>query len=355
MFCPFCGRRIRAIRKRSRRPNGAGSVSKLSGKREKPWQARVQIKGVRHVIGNYKTEVEAMRAVELFDSAESAVKETITFKEVWDIINERKTEGASYEKKRQRDFKINALKSLWDKEVRKLRAEDYQKALDSITDKYASTSISNIRSVISEVCGWCLANELIKFNPTEFITTPKGKDKVQTKNTFSEEDIEKLWADNSETAHIVLALIYTGLRIEELFSLKPNDVHIDENGFNYLVGGEKTEAGKNRTVVIHHRVLPFFKQWKANGNAYLLANSTGSKIIGSSWRKNKYYPMLERLNIEAISPHKARHTFATRIAAAGGNTSTLQKTIGHSNYSTTANIYTHPSLDSIRDLVELQK
>ena len=53
---------------------------------------------------------------------------------------------------------------------------------------------------------------------------------------FSDSDVEKLEADGSEAAKIILMLIYTGMRIGELFSLPLQDYHK-----TYVVGGEKTD------------------------------------------------------------------------------------------------------------------
>ncbi len=48
-------------------------------------------------------------------------------------------------------------------------------------------------------------------------------------------EISKLEADGSDTAKIILMLIYTGMRIGELFSLPTKDYHKD-----YVIGGKKT-------------------------------------------------------------------------------------------------------------------
>jgi len=52
-------------------------------------------------------------------------------------------------------------------------------------------------------------------------------------------------------------------------------------------------------------------------------------------------------------PHDCRHTFATLMGNAGANTVALQKIIGHANYNTTANTYTHKDIDELRKAVDL--
>ena len=44
-----------------------------------------------------------------------------------------------------------------------------------------------------------------------------------------------------------MVLLYTGMRIDELLSMRCENVHLKEH---YMQGGEKTEAGKNRIIPI---------------------------------------------------------------------------------------------------------
>ena len=66
--------------------------------------------------------------------------------------------------------------------------------LDSLAKDYSTGTIMHVRSVISEICKWCIANELLRYNPTEYLTIPKGKDKPTSEkdNVFTDEDIQKL-------------------------------------------------------------------------------------------------------------------------------------------------------------------
>ena len=86
------------------------------------------------------------------------------------------------------------------------------------------------------------------------------------KEIFSDPDIDRLKAGNSETAKIILMLIYTGMRIGELFSLTLDNYHN-----NYVVGGEKTEAGRNRVIPIRPEGREYF--------AYFVSHATGPLLL----------------------------------------------------------------------------
>ena len=49
-----------------------------------------------------------------------------------------------------------------------------------------------------------------------------------------------------------------------------------------------------------------------------------------------------------LTPHSTRHTFASLSSAAGMHPENLQKIIGHANYSTTAEIYIHQDIETLK-------
>ena len=64
-FCPACGKKQAAERKHRKRANGTGTISKLSGNRAKPWQARRN----NVSIGTFATRAEAQKALERLKAA----------------------------------------------------------------------------------------------------------------------------------------------------------------------------------------------------------------------------------------------------------------------------------------------
>jgi integrase len=69
-------------------------------------------------------------------------------------------------------------------------------------------------------------------------------------------------------------------------------------------------------------------------------------------RRDVLYPTLDRLGIarsrRAAGFHTFRHSAATIVNQKTGNLKLVQKLLGHSNLSTTADVYTHTSADADR-------
>ena len=58
------------------------------------------------------------------------------------------------------------------------------------------------------------------------------------------------------------------------------------------------------------------------------------------------------MDIPVNKVHSLRHTFATRCIESRCDFKTLSSILGHSDVSTTLNIYVHPDMDQKRRVVE---
>jgi integrase len=138
-------------------------------------------------------------------------------------------------------------------------------------------------------------------------------------------------------------MIYTGFRVGEMLKLTVNDVDFKNA---VITGGLKTDAGKNRTVPIHNKILPFLMEWRKN-------KAGNTKLIDITYGKYRqiFIEIMDKLQIENKTPHSCRHTFATRMAQAGADVNALKSIIGHSSYSTTADVYTHMNISDLKKAI----
>ena len=248
-FCAYCGKnQTKKPNKHIKRPNGTGTVYKLSGRRRRPWVAAKN----SVVIGYYEKKTEAQKAVNAFAKKPVTSRYNMTFSEVyeeWKLehfrdLTQKGTDG--YE------TAYKHLAALHGSKFRDLRTNHYQSEIDNFVRKGRSHSAANkIKQLVGQMSKWAMRNEIINLNYAQFIKLPENKTKE--KEVFTTIDIEKLKADTGDAAKIVLMLIYTGMRIGELFSLPCSAVHD-----GYCIGGEKTDAGKNRVIPIPSDVRPFF-------------------------------------------------------------------------------------------------
>ena len=176
------------------------------------------------------------------------------------------------------------------------------------------------------------------------------------KGVFTPEEIKKLRyaAETSDTAKIILMMIYTGTRIGEITSIKHQNVFVDTET-PYMIGGIKTEAGKNRIIPIHPDILEYVKYFYSKGGNYLLSNEAGHKMDADNFRKRDYYPLLVDLEIKPKNPHCTRHTFTSMIHASGAKKENIIKLVGHTDFRTTTENYIHQSVSELYETVKLLK
>lgn len=341
LYCPYCGKKQQAQkRKKKKRVNGSGSVCRKPGNRSKPWEA--QKAGV--YIGAYATKFEAEQA--LLRLADLPISETLnlTFEQVYQkwfpehsrTITAKGAEGYATAYKH--------CQSLYPRIFRKLRTSDFQGIIMEMEENgLSNASCAKVLQLFGQLSAWAIREEICHTDYSRFVQlTPQQKTE---KRVFSAEQIAALQSSALPAAKIALLLIATGCRPNELFS-----VPLSNCSGSYFISGSKTEAGRNRIIPVSALGLPAYQSLLAsatqNGCAKLIdayaGNHTYSNFAKRDWKK-----LMASLSIEGMTPYNCRHTYATLAVRSGVKPEILQRILGHSDYNTTATIYTHLDIAAI--------
>ena len=341
-YCPFCGKKqIPEKRKALKRTNGMGTVYKLQGHRKRPWVAAKN----KVIIGYYEKKQEAQEALERLAGKDLTERYNMTFKEVFEEWKKEHYKEVTASGKSSYDRAYDVFEPLHDRKFRSLKTADFQSVIDQHMEKTNST-VSKYKQLITQMSTWAIREEIITTNLAKFVKLPEQK--KHEKQIFTDEEIKRFVDDGSEDSMIVLMLIYTGMRIGELFSLPLKDYHK-----TYVIGGEKTEAGRNRVIPIMPMGRTYFEHFAKKASGEMLLSGYEGEHISENYRKRAYYPLLDRLGIDrAKTPHTARHTYTSMAVKAGMQPEILQKVLGHASYETTANIYTHIDIETLVKAVE---
>jgi integrase/recombinase XerD len=143
---------------------------------------------------------------------------------------------------------------------------------------------------------------------------------------------------------MIEVLYATGLRVSELISLRPADLHLDEQ---YLTCVGK--GSKERLVPIGEQASAWIRRYQRDGRPEILKGRSSTRIFINSrggslsrvgfWKVLKQYA--HRANLpRTLSPHVVRHSFATHLLERGADLRAIQMMLGHADVSTTQ-IYTH--------------
>lgn len=340
VYCHVCGKKqAQEKRKALKRANGTGTVYKLTGRRARPWVAAKN----KVIIGYFEKKTDALEALERLTGKSLSERYNMTFSEIfeeWKVEHYREL-GPKGIETYNNSYKI--FEPLHERKFRELRTADFQNVIDAHMHKSHST-VSKYKQLLTQMSSWAMREEICAANFAKYVKLPEPVKKE--KEIYSKDDIAKLEADGSEAARIVLMLLSTGMRIGELFNLPLSDYHE-----SYVIGGEKTEAGRNRIIPIRPEGRPHFAYFAERAKGDLLLSGYAGAGTLKNFRERDYYPLLARLGIEKKTPHSTRHTYASRAVKDGLAPEYLQKILGHADFSTTANIYTHLDADTLVNAV----
>lgn len=338
--------------KMKRHPNGAGTVTKMSGNRSKPYMARVTVNGVRVSLGYYKTAQEGYKAIANYSplGADAIVKE-YTLSELYESWTER-PDYAGLSKSTQDNY--TAAYRYMDKwrKVRfaDLRLPDFQRMIKSAQDKGRSRStLEKIRCLQVLLGKYAFALDIVDKVYAESVTLPKP---TPTKpQVFTRDEVERVLtaADNGTAwADVVAIMLYTGFRVGELLTVKKADVDLTAG---IIKGGLKTEAGRDRIVPIHPRIAEYVRRRVESAKSYLIEKD-GLPIRQQYFRRSCYYPLLDQLQIDrAKTPHKTRHTFVSMLDAATTDKRAMAEITGHTDPNFTEKVYSHPDAERLKKVM----
>lgn len=165
-----------------------------------------------------------------------------------------------------------------------------------------------------------------------------------SRRVFTRQQINKLWAIDTPYSHMILILLYTGLRIGELLNLRKQD--INRRSSYLIVSHAKTKAGEGRVIPLHHRIIPLIEQLYIDTNDYLFT------ISYTTFRKH-FMNIMKLLKCKHTI-HDTRHTF-TSLLDPLAPPNALRSLLGHKQGDITTRVYTHKTIRELRKTVELLK
>lgn len=345
-----------------RRANGTGTVVRLSGQRRNPYVVRVPGRNkrgrvIQTALGYYPTAAKAQTALDEYNRQKAAGlapasdKAQMTVQQVYELWSARKYAKAG-------TASVGSYKAAWARleSIAGLRMCDVTiDHMQAIIDRdeaegRSSSSIANVKMLLSALYKCALERDIVVKDYSAFVQMPSVGAKHE-KGAFSDAQLARLWELHEQGfpwADTVLMLCYTGFRITEFLSLTPFS-YDRENGC--LRGGVKTEAGKNRVVPVHPRILPLLEDWLSRGGDTIICTPKGKRVQAVKYREDFSLVMAE-LGVPQATPHWCRHTFASRAKAAGMDELAVKRILGHADKNVTEH-YTHTDVSWLAK--ELQK
>lgn len=217
----------------------------------------------------------------------------------------------------------------------------------------------------SEMKGW------IEPQVYNFKVSPQGGRSDPQTLSAEEEKVFVSWLRSNPTRMNVglLLSVCCGMRVGEVCAMKWEDVDLqrqlvqvrrtvyriyDSRGkprkTKLVIGSPKTGTSW-REIPIPGFLMDLIRKMKKNNDEIYLFSGDNSPADPQNFRNN-FKRVLRNFGFPQRKVHSLRHTFATRCLESKCDFKTLSTILGHSNVTTTLNIYTHPDLNQKRRCIE---
>lgn len=341
VFCHICGtRQVAAERKHRKRPNGSGTIAKLSGGRAKPWMARKA--GV--LIGTYATRNEAQKALDKLADTYINNKYNMTFSQIYEQWLPEHSRMISKQAVANYRSAYNHSEPLHDRQFRSLRRSDFQSVIIEMEEKGLSkSSCEKAMQLFGQLSAWAISEEIMQVDHSRHCTIA-AKQKTEGR-VIPDDALQRIKESTNKAAPIVRILLSTGCRCIDLFTAKL------ENCYDgYFISGSKSEAGRDRIIAVSGYgaadYAQLVKDAKAANGDLLIAGYAGNKRY-INFSKRDFVVLMDEIGLDGFTPYDCKHTFITNAVRKGIDKQTLRIMVGHADLNTTDKYYTHLEMEDI--------
>lgn len=237
----------------------------------------------------------------------------------------------------------------------------------------SGNTVIHHHAVIRKCLDYAFKMDIIPNNPADKVQRPKKEQYIGS--FYNENELNELFEKSKDDPMelIILITAFYGLRRSEVLGLKwdafdfeNKTITIKHTVIIAKLDGERQIIAKDRTKnKSSYRTLPlldeiadklleakerqenfkkaFGKSYTKKDKDYVFVNPQG-KLIRPDYISEHFKILLKNNGLRHIRFHDLRHSCASLLLAKGIPMKAIQEWLGHSNFSTTANIYAH--LDS---------
>lgn len=271
----------------------------------------------------------------------------------------------------------NKLKNFHKLKSDKIDISNINKILSDLNEGKEKQSVFKfLKTVINKNIAW---GYFKNNNPCNFINTPKYK--PEEKKILSSEDI--LTINNSliyeplKYQCIFYFACLLGMRRQEILALKWNDVNFNNKTVSIskaltlshgrsekkcLIKSTKTEQSE-RVLFLPDFFIELLKRYKKEqnieilklgslyNNQHFIFSQLNGDVMNLHTPTNWWRKFVKKNNLNHVTFHGLRHSCCSLMLNNNVDISTISKTLGHANVSTTLNIYSHMLEDSKKNAI----
>lgn len=369
VFCPYCGKKTAIFpRKPKTKQRGNGQGTAFKSPNGKTWTALVAVYNPRRKTmkkSGFPSKSAALSYCpimrnELLSGAPPVEPKTLQqIYDEWETWYTPRVKSMAGYKAAYAHFR-----PLHDRLMDSISVGDLQGCMDAC--KAGKRTHQMMKVTAGLLWGYAFDRKYVERKITDNLYTGTGT--IEKREPLDADEVETIRKaiGHHRYADYIYCLCYLGFRPGELLELRKNQLHHDaKKDIWYLVEGKKTDAGRNRTVPISEKILPYIQQRAYIPGTdllfpqYVFTRKKESTLVCFKEMKDAYFredifkPMMAALGIaEGKVPYSARHTFTDLLKNAKGNDRDKAALAGHSDYTFTQTHYQSTNLDELNDIAK---
>ena len=238
-----------------------------------------------------------------------------------------------------------------------------------LNENLSQKSIKDMIMILRMIIKYGVKYKMIPYQEIDVVfPTEREKKELEVLSISDQKKIINYVKSNLTFKNLgIYICLCTGLRIGEICALTWNDIDVEQGTlivgktiqrtYNYekncteiIVDAPKT-INSYREIPLTSELVKVLKPLKRvmNGDYYIISNDL--RPIEPRTYRNYYKKFLENLNIPFIKFHGLRHSFATRCIEGNCDYKTVSVILGHSNITTTMNLYVHPNMEQKKKVI----
>ncbi len=256
-----------------------------------------------------------------------------------------------------------------------LRPKHIQDFYTTQSQRVKPATVKHYHAVIHESLEWAVKLELILFNPADRVSIPRNRQYIP--DYYTAEELQKLFAciRGDEMELLIRMVCFYGMRKSEAIGLKWSAINFEDNSFvirhvvtKARIDGKKVVIRKDRPKrKASYRTMPLIDVFRDDLLALKRQQEENRRICGRSYNKadedyvfvdslgyifdpervsRHFKAILKKNGLKEIRFHDTRHSSGSALCQLGVNMKEIQEWLGHSDFSTTANIYSHLRSDT---------
>lgn len=233
-------------------------------------------------------------------------------------------------------------------------------------------TIKDILIVLKMVLKFGAKNKWLSYTPFDIqFPTEREKQNLEVLSRAEQKKIMNYIQEHFTFKNLgVYICLSAGIRIGEVCALTWEDIDTDNGVISinrtiqriYLIenGVRRTELildtpkTKNsiRDIPISKDLLRILKPFKKIVNPSFFVLTNDAKPTEPRTYRSYYKKLMNELDMPELKFHGLRHSFATRCIESNCDYKTVSVLLGHSNISTTLNLYVHPNMEQKKKAIE---